>query len=144
MIIGIFGFPNSGKTVYTWEFIYYKLLKDNRSFFIQRANPDGDRPLSSRGMAVGEQWLGGVFDQKFVNWVIESALNLSKNFEFVYLDTGGMQSQENQEIIKICDEAIVIGRNENDLKSWQDFIINTKKIPVKFYLSSIEFEEKPI
>jgi len=142
MIIGVFGFPNSGKTVYTWEFIYHKLLKEGSNFFIQRANPDGDRPLTSQGKSMRrEQRIGGVFDEKFVDYVIKSALNLAKNFKIVYLDCGGMQSQENQRIIEICDEALVIGRNIDDLKSWQEFILTTKQIPIKFYLSSIEFNE---
>jgi len=140
-VIGVFGFPGSGKTTFVWEVLYPKLQKAGHNFFIQRANPDADRPLSSKGKLAGVQKLGGVFNEEFVNWVIKSVESLRKQFNLVYLDCGGMQSEENKKIIEICDEAIVIGKEVKDLISWRDFILNTKNIPIKFYLSSIVFNE---
>jgi CRISPR-associated protein Csx3 len=136
-IIAVLGFPKSGKS--TWLSQQYKiLLSQGKSFFVQRACPDGEGQWTFESPNGKELRVKGKFDEQFVNWVKNSAINLNKVFSIVFLDCGGKQSLENKSILEVADEVVIIGRNEKDLKSWEDFVKSVKSIPMRFYLSYIE------
>jgi CRISPR-associated protein Csx3 len=139
-IIAVLGFPKSGKS--TWLSIQYTTLRaQGKSFFVQRACPDGEGQWtfeSENGKALRVK---GLFDPAFVSWVKQSALNLAKTFETVYLDCGGRQSPENAQILEVCDAAIIIGRMLEDLESWANFVKTVRgPIPLTFLLSSWDGE----
>jgi CRISPR-associated protein Csx3 len=135
-IVAVLGFPKSGKS--TWLAQQYNTLRSQgRSFFVQRACPDGEGHWtfeSENGKALRVK---GKFDPAFVAWVKESALGLAKTFKEVYLDCGGRQSAENAEILQVADAAIIIGRNLEDLESWANWVKSIKPMPITFYLSSL-------
>jgi CRISPR-associated protein Csx3 len=133
-IIAVLGFPKSGKS--TWLSQQYKiLLSQGKSFFVQRACPDGEGQWTFEAPNGKELRVKGKFDEQFVNWVKNSAINLNKVFDVVFLDCGGRQSPENKSILEVVDEAIIIGRTKEDLKSWENFVKSVKSIPIRFYLS---------
>jgi hypothetical protein len=80
----------------------------------------------------------GRFDPAFVEWVKQSAIQLSKIFSIVYLDCGGRQSQENKEILEGCDMAIIIGKSPEDLESWANWVKSIKPMPTQLYLSILD------
>jgi hypothetical protein len=136
LIVAVLGFPRSGKS--TWLAQRYSALRaQGRSFFVQRACPDGEGQWTFESKGGKELRVKGRFDPAFVAWVKSSALNLSRCFETVYLDCGGRQSQENAEILQVCDAAIIIGRTLEDLESWANWVKSIKPMPVTLYLSSL-------
>jgi hypothetical protein len=140
MIVAVLGFPRSGKS--TWLAQQYAALRSQgRSFFVQRACPDGEGQWTFESKNGKELRVKGRFDPAFVAWVKESALGLAKVFQEVYLDCGGRQSAENAQILEVCDAAVIIGRSLEDLESWANWIKAIKpSIPLKLYLSSLEGE----
>ena len=135
-IIAVLGFPRSGKS--TWLSQQYQYLRSRgASFFVQRACPDGEGQWVFESQNGKSLRVKGKFDEVFVKWVVESAVNLAKVFQLVYLDCGGRQSEENRRIISIADEAIIIGKSLEDLESWAGFVRGVKNIPLKFYLSRV-------
>jgi CRISPR-associated protein Csx3 len=134
-IIAVLGFPRSGKS--TWLAQQYQILRSQgRSFFVQRACPDGEGQWTFESR--NGKWLRvkGRFDPEFVEWVKQSALGLNKIFDMVFLDCGGRQSEENKSILGICDAAIIIGRSLEDIESWINWTRNVKAdIQIEAYLS---------
>lgn len=142
MIIAVLGFPKSGKS--TWLAQQYNTLRSQgKSFFVQRACPDGEGQWTFESSNGKDLRVKGCFDPKFVEWVKTSALNLSKFFEIVYLDCGGRQSQENREILQICQGAIIIGRTLEDIENWVNFVkmANPALTIIATYLSSYDNNE---
>jgi CRISPR-associated protein Csx3 len=139
-IIAVLGFPKSGKS--TWLSIQYTALRaQGRSFFVQRGCPDGEGQWTFESENGKDLRVKGQFDPAFVAWVKQSALNLARVFETVYLDCGGRQSQENAQILEVCDAAIIIGRTPEDLESWANFVRSVRgPIPLTFFLSSWDGE----
>jgi CRISPR-associated protein Csx3 len=135
-IIAVLGFPRSGKS--TWLAQQYQTLRSQgKSFFVQRACPDGEGQWTFESRNGKSLRVKGRFDPEFVEWVKQSALGLNKIFDMVFLDCGGRQSEENEEILKICDRAIVIGRSLEDLQSWITWTRNVKPdiYQIEAYLS---------
>ncbi|MHA1832373.1 MAG: hypothetical protein ACTSV7_00140 [Candidatus Baldrarchaeia archaeon] len=142
VIIAVLGFPKSGKS--TWLSQQYNVLRSQgKSFFIQRACPDGEGQWTFESPNGKALRVKGKFNPQFVKWVKDSALNLAKTFETVYLDCGGRQSQENAEILQICEGAIIIGRTLEDIESWVNFVknANSKVSIIACYLSSWDGEK---
>jgi CRISPR-associated protein Csx3 len=137
-IIAVLGFPKSGKS--TWLAQQYQILRSQgRSFFVQRACPDGEGQWTFESKNGKEIRVKGKFDQAFVEWVKQSVIQLSKIFSIVYLDCGGRQSRENEEILTVCDAAIIIGRALEDIESWINWTRNVKAdIQIEAYLSSYD------
>jgi CRISPR-associated protein Csx3 len=134
-IIAVLGFPKSGKS--TWLAQQYQILRcQGESFFIQRACPDGEGMWTFESKNGKEIRVKGKFDQAFVEWVKQSAIQLSKIFSIVYLDCGGRQSQENKEILQVCDRAIIIGGCLEDIESWLNWVKSVKEnVQIETYLS---------
>ena len=137
-IIALLGFPRSGKS--TWLAQQYQILRSQgKSFFVQRACPDGEGQWTFESKNGKELRVKGRFDPAFVEWVKQSAVQLSKIFSMVYLDCGGRQSQENKEILEVCDMAIIIGKTPEDLESWVNWVKSVKEnIKTETYLSSYD------
>jgi len=136
MIVAVLGSPGAGKTTYLRKHLYPKLRKEGRQFFIQPANPDGEGQWTVES---GDRHSRPkrAFTQRFVDWVIDSAPNLEEQFGLVYLDCGGRESEENRRILQVCDEAVIVGRSEEELDVWEQFVTETKSMPLAFILSDV-------
>lgn len=150
MIIVVLGFPGAGKTTLINKYLYYRLLKEGRSFFVQRGCPDGEGVWTSEtanGKELARQ-RKRKFDEKFIEWVLTSIDNLSKVFEIVIVDCGGKQSEENKRIISKADKAFIVARTKEDAESWRNFIMSVKKLDMIIVFSRAEnntvvFEPSP-
>lgn len=128
MIIAVLGFPGAGKTTLINRYLYYRLLRERRSFFVQRGCPDGEGIWTSEcpnGKELARQHKRK-FDERFIEWVLASIDNLSKIFDIVIVDCGGKQSDENRKIIAKADKVIIVARSKEDAESWRDFVVSIK------------------
>ena len=137
MIIAVLGDPNSGKSVFL-RLLYDELARRNVPVLSQEADifaPTQGWSLSPVGATLRKQ-LKKTFDYKMrLNWIITSLKNLKKYPGIVLADVGGGRpdvgirvTDENYEILKLCDYAVIVSRNDkNQINAWLDEI--RQKLP---------------
>jgi len=123
MILAVVGPPHSGKTVFLSEVYRYLLVKREIRFFLQRAAPDGEGIWSAESDQELVKQIRHKYEytDEFVNHIITSINSLSKNFQLVLIDCGGMITEENRQIISNCTHFVIISSNRDAMATWLNF-----------------------
>lgn len=140
-VIAVVGTPHSGKSVFLGEL--YKFLRAiGASFFVQRACPDGEGQWSAESdqSLVKQIRKKGKFDQRFVEFQKVAIKSLKSNFDIVLVDLGGLPSDENRQILSVCDGYIGLWRPDlaDRVAEWKKLLNELKIPPVAEFESAME------
>jgi len=150
-VIGIVGIPRSGKSVFLAH-LYQCLRKNGASFFIQRACPDGEGQWSAEAPQeiVRKIRVKGKFDKEFIEFNKVAIQGLRRHFDIILVDLGGLPSEENRQLLQLCDYYILLARNDNDpkiqklLRDWRNLLTELKLRPIAEFISAWNGEAKII
>jgi len=139
--IAVVGTPHSGKSVLLGE-LYKALRAIGASFFIQRACPDGEGQWSAEAEQSLVQQIRkkGQFDGQFVAFQKLAIKSLKHNFDVVLVDLGGLPSDENREILSVCDGYIGLWRSDKTGKvtAWKKLLQSLLIAPVAEFESAMK------
>ena len=80
------------------------------------------------------------FDKDFVEMQKKAIESLRQQFDLVIVDLGGLPSEENKQLLKLCDYYILLARTDNDPKI-QSILKGWKKLLCELNLPALaEFE----
>lgn len=156
-VIGIFGDPNTGKSVLAYH-IFNEMKKRNLSVFRQEGDPSAptppwylETPCRETADALRRQAKTG-WCNKSAEWVASSLEGLKKSFDYVIVDLGGGRppeiriTPELEKILDKVDEGIILCQRGNTecKNSWRKEIAEKKPhIRIKaFCESDISAESK--
>ena len=146
VVIAVCGTPHSGKSVFLHHL--YKILASKTSdFFLQGVIIDGDGQWFFESPSEVAQKLRQKFKdyRAYSEFIIKSIEGLKNTKKLVFIDLGGIPSEENAQILRHCDYYIFLARTDNDpkirklVKDWQNLLQELHKEglkPLAHFISS--------
>ena len=134
-IIFIAGLPKAGKSLLCGG-LYNVLRKEGRSFFIERLSPDSEGQWTfesgeldrAREIKTRLKERGEFFSPAFVEAKVRAIVNMSRVFNLLILDMGGIPSRENAAFVQAalsCPgadiEAWVLVKEGREPQEWLQF-----------------------
>jgi len=116
-----------------------KELLPRNGYFVFRAQVDGEGTWSNKCDQELAQKIRhkGKFDETFMHYVLDGLKNVDQYIPLTLVDVGGIRSQENREIFKVCDYFIVVSSNEEETKEWMKFGIELGLKPLAVLKSEL-------
>lgn len=113
-VIAIVGFPRAGKSTIC------NILGKRPGWLVIRGCPDGEGHWTfetPNGKSLRKK---GQFNEAFLSFVERSVIG-ARRYLNVILDLGGVQSPENERLLRLVDEVIIVGQTPQDIESWERF-----------------------
>ncbi len=135
-VVGVVGTPHSGKSVFLHN-LYTQLSQKTSNFFLQGVIIDGDGQWFFKSPIASEIRQKFKDYQAYKDYTIKSIENLKKTKKLIFIDLGGIPSEENAEILRHCDYYIFLIRPDKPklIKKWQELLDSLDIKPLAIFES---------